>query len=180
MDRISQLLKKPVVIIILVVLVLNGLYNRFFIEKRGPRVSTDIETGVTEEEDSSFTVLNVLSKYNLSMDEISDIKNVLVNVGIIDIWDIEIRDNGYGTQVVKGVIYKDSPMKMSKEVQVQFNVENGKIYLISIYCPSYGSDGQPTYLSGLDNRRADLFYDVEGGYLKRIDWEKKAVIDYLQ
>ena len=82
-------------------------------------------------------------------------------------------------QVVKGVIYKDTVYQYTgKEVQVQFNIENGEIYLDAIYCPSYNTENQPTYLSGLTDRRADLYYDVKGGYLKKIDWEKKAVIDY--
>lgn len=140
---------------------------------------------VTEDEPSKEDKVSVLAfldnftEYGYSAEQIEDMRTLLTNVGITEITELEIGNIVSGMQVVKGVIYKDPVYQYTgKEVQVQFNIENGKIYLVAIYCPSYNTSNQPTYLSGLTNRRADLYYDVEGGYLKKIDWENKAVVDY--
>lgn len=123
--------------------------------------------------------LDDFTEYGYTEKQIEDMRTILTNVGITDITDLEIGNVVSGLQVIQGIIYKDPVYKYTgKEVQVQFNIENGVIYLVAIYCPSYNTSNQPTYLSGLTNRRADLYYDTEGGYLKKIDWEKRAVVDY--
>ena len=120
------------------------------------------------------------TEYGYSTDQIEAMRTLLINVGITEITELEITPVSYGMQTIKGLAYKDTSFlaDANDEVQVQINIENGKIYLVAIYCPSYYSENKPTYLSGLVNRRADLYYDVEGGYLKKIDWENKAVVDY--
>ena len=123
--------------------------------------------------------LDSFDEYGYTVEQIEEMRTLLVNVGITQIDDLEIQPVVYGMQVIKGILYKDTSLGGGgKEVQVQFNIENGVIYLVAIYCPSYQTANQPTYLSGLTDRRADLYYDVEGGYLKKIDWENRAVIDY--
>ena len=123
--------------------------------------------------------LNDFDEYGYSSEQIQNMKTILTNVGISEITELEIEPVVYGMQVVKGTIHKDPDFRYTgQDVQVQFNVENGKIYLVTIYCPSHSTANQPTYLSGLTDRRADLYYDVEGGYLKKIDWENKMVVDY--
>lgn len=129
--------------------------------------------------EKSLPFLDDFTTYGYSAKQIEDMRTILTNVGITEITDLEIGNVVSGMQVIEGVIYKDSVYKYTgKEVQVTFNIENGVIYLVAIYCPSYNTSNQPTYLSGLTDRRADLYYDVEGGYLKKIDWENKAVVDY--
>ena len=135
-------------------------------------VPTTVET--TEPE----TVLGFLDELEYSADQIEGIRTVLTNVGITEITELEIGAVSYGMQVIKGVAFTTGEIRTPKEVRVQFNIENGTIYLVSIYCPSYGTKNQPMYLSGLSDRRADLYYDAEGGYLKKIDWVNKAVVDY--
>lgn len=124
--------------------------------------------------------LNDFTEYGYSAKQIEDMRTVLLNVGITEITELEIGNVVSGMQVVKGLAYKDTSFMAdaNDEVQVTFNIENGVIYLVAIYCPSYYSANKPTYLSGLTNRRADLYYDVEGGYLKKIDWKNKTVVDY--
>lgn len=138
---------------------------------------TETETNVKK---GGLSFLDDFTEYGYSASQITAMKTVLTNVGITEITDLEIEPVVYGMQVIKGIAYKDTSFlaDANDEVQVTFNIENGTIYLITIYCPSYHSANKPTYLSGLTNRRADLYYDVEGGYLKKIDWENKAVIDY--
>lgn len=127
----------------------------------------------------SLAFLDSFDEYGYTTEQIEEMRTLLVNVGITQIDDLEIQPVVYGMQVIKGILYKDTSFGGGgKEVQVQFNIENGAIYLVAIYCPSYQTANQPTYLSGLTDRRADLYYDVEGGYLKKIDWGNRAVIDY--
>lgn len=145
----------------------------------GNMTGDDVAQAGDQEQVKVLSFLDDFSKYGYSQEQIANMKTILTNVGITEITDLDIGNVVSGMQVIKGVIYKDPVYQYTgKEVHVQFNIENGKIYLVSIYCPSYSTSNQPTYLSGLNNRRADLYYDVEGGYLKKIDWEKKAVIDY--
>lgn len=126
-----------------------------------------------------LSFLDDFTEYGYSASQIEAMRTVLTNVGITEITKLEIEPVVYGMQVIQGVAYKDESFGGGmKEVQVQFNIENGVIYLVSIYCPSYMTSNQTPYLSGLTDRRADLYYDVEGGYLKKIDWENKAVVDY--
>lgn len=118
--------------------------------------------------------LDDLAEYGYTTEQIEDMRELLVNVGIVEIIDPEIGNLSYGMQDIKGFAYDDG----DKAVQVRFTIENGAIFLVNIYCPSYDYEGQPTYLDGLEDRRADLYYDVEGGYLKKIDWENRVVVDY--
>lgn len=123
--------------------------------------------------------LDDFTEYGYTAEQIENMRTLLVNVGVTEITDLEIQPVSYGMQVIQGALFKDESFGGGmKEVQVQFNIENGAIYLVCIYCPSYMTENQTPYLSGLQDRRADLYYDAEGGYLKKIDWENKAVIDY--
>lgn len=145
----------------------------------------DYETSETETEteaevkEDGLSFLDDFTKYGYSAGQIEAMRTVLTNVGITEITELEITPVSYGMQSVEGLAYKDESFGGGmKEVQVHFNIENGVIYLVTIYCPSFFTSNQTPYLSGLTDRRADLYYDVEGGYLKKIDWEKKAVVDY--
>ena len=133
-----------------------------------------------KKEEVILEFLDDFTEYGYTAEQIEDMRTILTNVGITEITELEIGNVVSGMQVIKGLAYKDTSFlaDANDEVRVQFNIENGVIYLVAIYCPSYHSANKPTYLSGLTDRRADLYYDVEGGYLKKIDWENKAVIDY--
>lgn len=141
---------------------------------------TEATTAVaTEPEQKILNFLDDFGEYGYTEEQIEDMRTLLVNVGITEITELEITPVSYGMQDVKGILYKDTSFGSGgKEVQVHFNIENGAIYIVSIYCPSYQTANQTPYLSGLTDRRADLYCDYEGGYLKKIDWENKAVIDY--
>ena len=146
--------------------------------KPAEKVSDEPEVEVKEEE-KVLNFLDDFTEYGYTSDQIEDMRTILVNVGITEITDMEIGNVSYGMQTVKGIAYKDKSFGGGgKEVQVRFNIENGVLYYVHIYCPSYGTANQPTYLSGLEDRRAELYYDTNGGYLKKIDWENKVVIDY--
>ena len=140
--------------------------------------TTEAVVNTTAPTEPEPEVLKFLDELEYSAEQIEDMRTVLTNVGITEITELEIGVVSYGMQTVKGIAFTTGELRAPKEVQVRFNIENGVIYLVSIYCPSYGTSNQPTYLSGLSDRRADLYYDTEGGYLKKIDWANKAVVDY--
>lgn len=155
---------------VIAVIVFLGMISYFFGED------------VPEETPKQLEFLDDFTEYGYSVDQIEAMRTVLLNVGITEITELEIGNVTNGMQTVKGLAYKDTSFMAdaNDEVQVTFNIENGVIYLVAIYCPSYYSANKPTYLSGLTNRRADLYYDAEGGYLKKIDWENKTVVNYYK
>lgn len=115
-------------------------------------------------EAAEHTVLSFLDnfiEYGYTAEQIEAMRAILVNVGITEISELEIGEVSYGMQVVKGVAPKD--------VRVQFNIENGVLYYVHIYSSN---------LNGLLDDRADLYYEFDGGYLKKIDWENETVVDY--
>lgn len=120
--------------------------------------------------------LDDFTEHGYTAEQIEAMRTVLMNVGITDIKEPEIEPVVYGMQVVQGVAFEDN--FLGKEVRVTFNIENGTIYLVCIYCPNRYTENDTPYLSGLTEHRADLYYDVNGGYLKKIDWENRAVVDY--
>lgn len=144
-------------------------------ESEEPTYGVEMET---TEPIVALAFLNDFTEYGYTEEQIESMREILLNVGINEITDLEIGAVSYGMQVVKGVAFRYDDIGWDKEVHVQFNIENGVLYYVHIYCPSYGTSNQPTYLSGLEDRRAELYYDTEGGYLKRIDWENKTVVDY--
>lgn len=130
-------------------------------------VETEAETETKE------TPLLFLDDLGYTDEQADAMREILLNVGISEITDLEIGAVSYGMQTIKGILYRDN--FMGKEVQVRLNIENGVLYYVHIYCPSYHTANQPTYLSGLEDRRAELYYE---GYKKKIDWENRVVIEY--
>ena len=168
-----------------IVTVVFFLVGGFLIQKeeREPKPTGEIPQTSTEHEiqtlaSSKLEMLGLLDDLGYREDEVAVMKEILVNVGITEVLEPKVSDNGYDIQVIQGLAYTDGGLATPKEVHVQINIEKGQIYLVCIYCPSYGTSNQVPYLKGLIDRRADLYYDVEGGYIKRIDWGNRSVVDY--
>ena len=129
--------------------VIIGDNEEIFFEPVGPKTvetTAEVETNVPIEEPE--VVLGFLDDLDYSIEKTEAMRTVLVNVGITEITELEIGNVSYGMQVVKGLAYKDTSFlaDANDEVQVQFNIENGVIYLVSIYCPSYYSANRVPYL----------------------------------
>ena len=69
--------------------------------------------------------------------QIKEMKTILTNVGITEITDLAIGNVSYGMQTIKGIAFKDPSFGGYKEVQIQFNIEDGKIYFVHIYSPIF-------------------------------------------
>ena len=129
-----------------------------------------------EKKVDGLAFLDDLAQHGYTVEQIEDMREILENVGVTEITDLEVGVVTYGMQSITGLAYKD---KVSlDEVQIRLNIENGVLYYVHIYCPSYYHENSATYLSGLEDRRAELYYNTKGGYLKKIDWENRAVVDY--
>lgn len=185
-EKVPQKKKKRVWLWVIVVflgfMILGTVVETEEVETPEPvaEVAETPEPEVETLETKNLAFLDDFTEYGYSVEQIEEMKTILLNVGITEITDLEIGNVSYGMQSVKGLAYKDRSFMadLNAEVQVRFNIESGKIYLVTIYCPSYYHENSTPYLSGLEDRRADLYYDYEGGYLKKIDWENKTVIDY--
>lgn len=174
--------KGDIIALIIVVAILYISFTSFINSitnnnSEGNNIETTIGEQAQEENSTAdshiLTFLDAFSDYGYTADQIKEMKSILSNVGITEITNLEIGNITSGMQIIKGVAFKDSSLGGYKEVQVQFNIDSGKVYFVHIYCP----DSSP-YLSGLTDKRAELYYDSAGGYLKRIDWENKTVVDY--
>lgn len=128
---------------------------------------TTVETEVAAEQQPMF--LDGFAEYGYTEEQIREMRTVLLNVGITDITEPEIEPVVYGMQVIQGKVYNEN----RKDVDVQVNIENGVIYLITVRCSNTW-----TALKGLVDERADLYYDVDGGYVRKIDWNSNTVVEY--
>lgn len=140
-------------------------------EKVEKEKESDVES---DGEINGLSFLDDLTEYGYTANQIADMKAILINVGVTEILKPEIGVATYGMQTISGLAYEDR----DKAVEIQLTIENGVLFYVHIYCPSYYHENQIPYLSGLEDRRAELYYDTKGGYLKKIDWENRIVIDY--
>lgn len=130
---------------------------------------TEGESETTVEVEQKTTFLDYFTEYGYTEEQIQGMKTVLLNIGIEDITELEIEPVVYGMQVIQGKVYNEN----RKDVDVQVNIENGVIYLVTIRCSNTW-----TALKGLVDERADLYYDVDGGYVRKIDWNSNTVVEY--
>lgn len=142
--------------------------------------TTPVQKEQVEEESEpsvdGLAFLDDLAQCGYTAEQLASMREILVNVGVTEITDLEIGVVTYGMQSITGLAYKDKVAL--DEVQIRLNIDHGELYYVHIYCPSYYHENSATYLSGLEDRRAELYYNTKGGYLKKIDWENRAVVDY--
>lgn len=120
--------------------------------------------------------LSFLDGCGYTEEQIAGMQDLLMNVGITEVTDPEVGKVNNGLQTIKGVAYKAKGEL--DEVIVRITIEDGVIFYVNIYCPAYYHEDHPACLGGLSDRRAELYYNVEGGYLKKIDWDNMTVVDY--
>lgn len=132
-----------------------------------------------ESDDSSYDNLwelhAQLKNKGYSAQELEAIEDILKNVGITDYHDIDITDNNPMT-IIRGYIYDDD--------QLQLNVilENKKVATVTLggiptdkpelYRTIFGNINI-RHENGIDS--VDLYSDTQGGYLAKLNWEKKEI-----
>lgn len=121
---------------------------------------------------------NVFSSNGFTEDEMSEYEEILTNVGITDYHDVEIIENGI-MHIVRGKIYD------SDELQLNVTLENRKIIVVTLAgIPDYETNayinwrGKLKFKKEQTKQSIDLYYDVEGGYVAKLDWEKMLITPY--
>lgn len=117
----------------------------------------------------------VFAENGFTEDEISAYGEMLSTVGITDYHDVEIAENGI-MHIVRGKIYD------SKELQLNVTLENRNIILIEL--AGIPTDKAKAYIDKRGNLKfktvqgkdsTDLYYDVEGGYIAKLDWDNMTI-----
>lgn len=113
-------------------------------------------------------------------EEISEYEEILTNVGITDYHDVQLIDNGT-MHIVRGEIYN------SEVLQLNMTLENREIIVITLSgIPDYETKPYINWRGKLDFKKEkttlsiDLFYDLEGGYVAKLDWENMLITPYAE
>ncbi|MBQ2870615.1 hypothetical protein IJE86_02820 [bacterium] len=112
-------------------------------------------------------------------DEIDDYNEILNNVGIKDFHDVELHENGR-MHTIKGKIYD------SDECFLHITLEERKIICIWLsmpdleYNPYLNWRGKVKFRYEQSWKSVDLYYDIEGGYVNKLDWENKMISPYYE
>lgn len=108
-------------------------------------------------------------------DEIATYGEMLDEVGIGDFHDVEIIENGI-MHIVRGKIYD------SDRLQLNITLENRKIIYIELAgLPATESEAYINWRGKLKFKTVDtvksveLYYDTDGGYQAKLDWENKTI-----
>lgn len=117
----------------------------------------------------------VFSENGFTDDEIASYDEILTTVGITDYHDVEVIENG-AMHIVRGKIFD------SDDLQVNVTLENRKIILVELAgIPATNTEAYINWRGKIkfrtvDTKKAvDLYYDVDGGYVAKLDWENKMI-----
>ena len=117
----------------------------------------------------------VFSENGFTDDEIATYNEILTTVGITDFHDVEVIENGI-MHIVRGKIFD------SDTLQVNVTLENRKIILVELAgIPATNTEAYINWRGKIkfrtvDTKKAvDLYYDVDGGYVAKLDWENKMI-----
>ncbi len=154
-----------VVAAILIVGVISGDSNKTDSESQVDVVSNDWKTAF---ENKGF-----------SNDEINEYNEILNNVGITDFHDVEIIENGR-MHMIKGKIFD------SDECYLHITLEERKIIVVYLsmpdleYNPYLNWRGKIKFRYEQSWKCVDLYYDMDGGYVAKLDWENKMISPYYE
>lgn len=117
----------------------------------------------------------VFSENGFTDDEITNYDEILTTVGITDFHDVELIDNGT-MHIIRGKIFD------SDVLQVNVTLENRKIILVELAgIPATNTEAYINWRGKIkfrtvDTKKAvDLYYDMDGGYVAKLDWENKMI-----
>ena len=120
----------------------------------------------------------VFTEKGFTEDEMSSYEEILTNVGITDFHDVEVFENGR-MHIVRGKIYD------SKILQLNVTLEDRKIIYVQLAgIPAEETEAYINWRGKIKFKKVgtkkgvDLYYDVSGGYVAKLDWEKKTILPY--
>ena len=112
-------------------------------------------------------------------EEIKEYNEILNNVGITDFHDVEIFENGR-MHMIKGKIFD------SDECYLHITLEDRNIIVIYLsmpdleYNPYLNWRGKIKFRYEQSWKCVDLYYDMDGGYVAKLDWENKMISSYYE
>lgn len=141
-----------------------------------------IAISVNEQREEAYQPINdwetVFSEKGFTQEEISSYKEILTNVGITDFHDVELFENGR-MHIVRGKIYD------SENLQVNVTLEERKIIFVELAgIPAEKTEayinwrGKIKFKTVGTKKAVDLYYDIEGGYVAKLDWENNTILPY--
>ena len=120
----------------------------------------------------------VFGENGFTSEEISSYKEILTDVGITDYHDVEVYENGV-MHIVRGEIFD------SDALQLNVTLENRKIIYVTLAgIPVDKSQAYINWRGKLDfktvqsKKSIDLYSDVAGGYIAKLDWDKKLITPF--
>lgn len=156
-------------LLIACVVIIFGVMNRNATEQ-SVEASSSLEVVQT-----STDWKTVFSENGFTDDEIASYDAILTTVGITDYHDVEVIENG-AMHIVRGKIFD------SDDLQVNVTLENRKIILVELAgIPATNTEAYINWRGKIkfrtvDTKKAvDLYYDVDGGYVAKLDWENKMI-----
>ena len=115
---------------------------------------------------------------NFTESEIALYEAMFNNVGITNFHDVEISENGI-MHIVRGKIFD------SDTLQLNVTLENRKIILIELAgIPAEKTEmylnwrGKISFRTVGSKKSVDLYYDMDGGYVAKLDWNNKLITPY--
>lgn len=155
------------ILLIACVVIIFGLMNR--------SDSGQVESTPQETSEIATDWKTVFSENGFTDDEIAAYDEILTTVGITDFHDVELIDNGT-MHIVRGKIFD------SDVLQVNVTLENRKIIFVELAgIPATNTEayinwrGKIKFRTVDTKKSVDLYYDVDGGYVARLDWENKMI-----
>ena len=121
------------------------------------------------------------SKYSLSNEQIDWIEEVFTNVGIDR---VDLMENNYDDCSTGMCVFRSTFLD-SKNLQVNFTLEDGKLFYVSI--AGIPSENYETYISWSGKVKTksvgstatcDMYSDTEGGYLHYYDEADNKILTY--
>lgn len=157
------------VLLIACVVIIFGVMNRNDMKETAEVPSFSETTQISTDWKTVF------SENGFTDDEIATYNEILTTVGITDFHDVEVIENGI-MHIVRGKIFD------SDTLQVNVTLENRKIILVELAgIPATNTEAYINWRGKIkfrtvDTKKAvDLYYDVDGGYVAKLDWENKMI-----
>lgn len=157
------------VLLIACIVIIFGVMNR------NDKEQSDNISSSSETIQISTDWKTVFSENGFTDDEIATYDEILTTVGITDFHDVELIDNGT-MHIVRGKIFD------SDVLQVNVTLENRKIIFVELAgIPATNTEAYINWRGKIkfrtvDTKKAvDLYYDMDGGYVAKLDWENKMI-----
>ena len=118
-----------------------------------------IEKLPPQEVETSSDWKTTFREQGFTPEEIASYEEILTNVGLTDIHDVEIIENGI-MHIAHGKIFDED------RIQLNLTFEHRKLFYVQVV----------GFI--IENKGAVLYYDIYGGYVAKLDWANRMISPY--